>query len=72
MNSGTAPDHVADFTTGSLRTHQPGQAMFRSVLPEDIDWRPFTACQQLRAFGSNSASTAAKISFLTAAKAAEV
>jgi len=23
--------------------HQPGQAAFRSVLPEDIDWRPFPA-----------------------------
>jgi hypothetical protein len=25
------------------RTHQPGQAAFRSVLPEDIDWKPFPA-----------------------------
>ncbi|HEX3403306.1 MAG TPA: cupin domain-containing protein [Acetobacteraceae bacterium] len=25
------------------RTHQPGQANFRSVLPEDIDWKPFAA-----------------------------
>lgn len=24
-------------------THQPGQAVFRSVLPEDIDWQPFPA-----------------------------
>ena len=23
--------------------HQPGQAVSRSVLPEDIDWRPFSA-----------------------------
>lgn len=23
--------------------HQPGQAAFRSVLPEDIDWAPFAA-----------------------------
>ena len=23
--------------------HQPGQAAFRSVLPEDIEWRPFAA-----------------------------
>jgi quercetin dioxygenase-like cupin family protein len=23
------------------RTHQPGQDDFRSVLPEDVDWRPF-------------------------------
>jgi len=25
------------------RTHQPDQAVFRSVLPEDIDWEPFAA-----------------------------
>jgi quercetin dioxygenase-like cupin family protein len=23
--------------------HQPGQSVFRSVLPEDIDWKPFAA-----------------------------
>ena len=23
--------------------HQPGQSNFRSVLPEDIDWKPFSA-----------------------------
>lgn len=26
-----------------VRTHQPGQAVFRSVLPEEIDWKPFPA-----------------------------
>jgi hypothetical protein len=26
-----------------VRTHQPGQAVFRSVLPEDINWKPFPA-----------------------------
>ena len=26
-----------------VRAHQPGQAAFRSVLPEDIDWKPFAA-----------------------------
>jgi quercetin dioxygenase-like cupin family protein len=26
-----------------IRPHQPGQAVFRSVLPEDIDWEPFAA-----------------------------
>src|SRR2546427_8646821 len=26
-----------------VRTHQPGQAVFRSVLPDDVDWRPFPA-----------------------------
>ena len=25
------------------RTHPPGEAVFRSVLPEDIDWKPFPA-----------------------------
>lgn len=25
------------------RRHQPGQATFRSVLPEDIEWKPFPA-----------------------------
>ena len=25
------------------RTHQPGQAAFKSILPEDIDWQPFPA-----------------------------
>jgi quercetin dioxygenase-like cupin family protein len=23
------------------RTHQPGQEVFRSILPDDIDWKPF-------------------------------
>jgi hypothetical protein len=26
-----------------IRPHQPGQDVFRSVLPEDIDWEPFAA-----------------------------
>lgn len=25
------------------QTHQPGQEVFRSVLPEDVEWRPFPA-----------------------------
>jgi hypothetical protein len=25
------------------QTHQPGQDVFRSVLPEDIDWKPCSA-----------------------------
>jgi quercetin dioxygenase-like cupin family protein len=25
------------------RTHQPGEAVFRSILPEDIDWKSFPA-----------------------------
>jgi hypothetical protein len=26
-----------------MQTHQPDQDVFRSVLPEDIDWEPFPA-----------------------------
>jgi quercetin dioxygenase-like cupin family protein len=25
------------------RSHQPGEANFRAILPEDIDWKPFPA-----------------------------
>ena len=25
------------------QTHQPGQAAFRAILPEEIDWKPFPA-----------------------------
>jgi quercetin dioxygenase-like cupin family protein len=28
---------------GIARPHQPGQDVFRSILPEDIDWKPFAA-----------------------------
>jgi quercetin dioxygenase-like cupin family protein len=28
---------------GTVRPHQPGEDVFRSVLPEDIDWKPFAA-----------------------------
>jgi hypothetical protein len=26
-----------------VRSHQPDEAVFRSVLPEDIEWKPFPA-----------------------------
>jgi hypothetical protein len=26
-----------------VRTHQPGQTNFRSILTEDVDWKPFPA-----------------------------
>jgi hypothetical protein len=26
-----------------MNTHQPGEAVFRSILPEDVDWKPFQA-----------------------------
>ena len=28
---------------GTVRPHQPGQDVFRSILSEDIDWKPFAA-----------------------------
>src|SRR5580704_4934406 len=30
-------------TAADVRPHQPGQAVFRSILPEDINWRAFPA-----------------------------
>ena len=24
-----------------IRSHQPGEAVFRSIMPEDIEWKPF-------------------------------
>ena len=26
-----------------VRAHQPGEAVFKAILPEDIDWKPFPA-----------------------------
>jgi quercetin dioxygenase-like cupin family protein len=31
----------AEATRGKARPHQKGQAVFRAILPEDIDWKPF-------------------------------
>ncbi len=28
---------------GTVRPYQPGQVVFRAVLPEEIDWKPFAA-----------------------------
>ena len=30
------------------QVYQPGEADFRSVLPEDIDWKPFSGLSTLR------------------------
>ena len=30
-------------TDGIGRPHQPGQALFKAILSEDIDWKPFAA-----------------------------
>jgi quercetin dioxygenase-like cupin family protein len=34
---------VMESQQGAARTHQPGQDVFRSVLSEDIEWKPFAA-----------------------------
>jgi quercetin dioxygenase-like cupin family protein len=34
---------TAEATRGRVRPHQPGQAVFRAILPEEIDWKPFAA-----------------------------
>jgi len=34
---------VMDTTRAAVRPHQPGQAVFRAILPEEIDWKPFAA-----------------------------
>src|SRR5208283_4274778 len=30
-------------STAMVRTHESGEANFRSILPEDIEWKPFPA-----------------------------
>src|SRR6202795_3005339 len=34
---------VKEAQEGRVRSHQPGQDVFKSVLSEDIDWKPFAA-----------------------------
>jgi quercetin dioxygenase-like cupin family protein len=34
---------IRETQEGATRQHQPGQASFRSILPEEIDWQPFPA-----------------------------
>jgi hypothetical protein len=34
---------LTESTKGTVRPHQPGQAVFRAILPEEIDWKPFPA-----------------------------
>jgi quercetin dioxygenase-like cupin family protein len=31
------------WSTAVVPAHQPGQSVFKSVLPEDIEWKPFAA-----------------------------
>ena len=34
---------VIEAQQGAVRPHQPGQDSFRSLLPEEVDWKPFSA-----------------------------
>jgi|SRR5262245_31619757 len=34
---------LTEATAGIVRPHQPGQGVFRAILPEEIDWKPFAA-----------------------------
>ena len=34
---------VTEATRETVRPHQPGQAVFKAILPEDIEWKPFGA-----------------------------
>ena len=34
---------VKEAEEGAVRPHQPGQEIFRAVLSEDVDWKPFPA-----------------------------
>jgi quercetin dioxygenase-like cupin family protein len=34
---------TAETATEPVRAHQPGQAVFRAILPEEIEWKPFAA-----------------------------
>jgi quercetin dioxygenase-like cupin family protein len=38
-----ATQPVQIWRTKVVRAHQPDEAVFRSILPEDIDWKPFAA-----------------------------
>ena len=34
---------VNEFQEPAVRRHQPGEASFKALLPEDVDWQPFPA-----------------------------
>lgn len=41
-----SPKHAAGLTqpsTGPVRPHQKGQDVFKAILPEEIEWKPFAA-----------------------------
>jgi quercetin dioxygenase-like cupin family protein len=34
---------ISEAQEATVRPHQPGEAVFKSILPEDVDWKPFPA-----------------------------
>jgi quercetin dioxygenase-like cupin family protein len=34
---------ITEATRTTVRPHQPGQDVFKAILPEEIDWKPFAA-----------------------------
>ena len=34
---------ISEAQEGKVRSHQPGEAAFKSILNEDVDWKPFPA-----------------------------
>jgi quercetin dioxygenase-like cupin family protein len=38
-----SPSQTENIKEATLRPHQPGQDVFRAILPEEIDWKPFPA-----------------------------
>jgi quercetin dioxygenase-like cupin family protein len=43
QNAGRARRDANTWSNAMARPHQPDEAAFRSILPEDIDWKPFPA-----------------------------
>ena len=35
--------NIKEATQGTVRPHEPGQEVFRAILPEEINWKPFAA-----------------------------
>jgi len=39
----TRPKDLIGWSIAMTRPHQPGESAFKSILPEDIEWKPFAA-----------------------------
>jgi len=51
--AGTSGRSLTESREVTMRTHQPDQGVFRSVLAENIDWEPFAAFPPLVAWPSS-------------------